>query len=145
MARKALYTSIDTTGPFFRDDPARTFRSNARSMLRQMALQGEADIKGQLAVSESSRAVISNKVKPPRVRAHVTAGIPFTLGGKQRLNGAIQVNVFVPNFGFTKKEGTALMAAYSRVERQTGAFARTTRRLRSSKKVNVEELLKGIA
>lgn len=145
MARKPLYTTIDTTGPFFKHDPGKTFRANARSMLRQMGLEGETDIKQQLRAGQSSRAVISNAVNPDRVAAHVTTGIPFSPTGKNKLNGAIQVNVYVPNFGYTKAEGTALMASYSRVERETHAFARTTRRLRASRAVNTAELLKDIA
>lgn len=143
MARPArLYSSVDLTGPFFTKDPAKTFRANARSMMRGLALEGEADIRAQLYMGEAGRAVISNKVRPARVREHVTAGIPFTPARAK--TGAIRVHVYVPNFRFTPREGRALMAAYSRVERQTGAFARTTRRMRRAKAINVAELLKGL-
>jgi hypothetical protein len=140
---KRLYTTIDTTGPFFTKMPGATFRANARSMLRQMALEGEQDIKANLKAGESNRAVISNKVKPVRVSGHVRAGIPYTPGKSK--TGVIKVNVYVPNVGFSPKEGRALMAAYSRVEAQTHAFRRTTARLRKAKAINVRELLKGIA
>lgn len=144
MARKPLYTTIDTSGPFFRYDPAKTFRGNARSMLRQMALEGEKDIRQQLASGEGGRAPISNDVSPSRVRLHVTAGIPFTPSGKNVKGAPIRVNVYVPNFGFSRDEARALMAAYSRVEAETHAFRRTTARLRRSRKANAAELLKGI-
>jgi hypothetical protein len=142
--RGPLYTTvIDNTGPFFTHDPAKTFRANARSMLRQLGLEGERDIKAQLKAGESGRAIISNKVSPDRVSAHVTTGVPYT--PTKSKTGAIQVNVYVPNFGMTKAQGKALMAAYGGLERRTHAFARTTRTLRSSRAVNAAELLKDIA
>jgi hypothetical protein len=142
VARPRLYTTIDTSGPFFTKNPGKTFRANARSMLRQMALQGEADIRQQLAAGDAARQPISNKVQPAHVSGHVRAGIPFT--ADKAKTGRIQVNVYVPNQGFTAKQGKALMAAYSRVEAETHAFRRTTQRLRRSKKVNAAELLKGL-
>ena len=148
MARTPLYTSISTSGPFFRNQPGATFRANARSMLRAMAIEGQDDIKGQLAAGEAKRAIISNGVQPTRVREHVTAGVPFTpTTGKRAtvFGGNIIVNIYIPNWGYTPEQGRALMAAYGGLARKTGAFARTARRLRSARAINVAELLRNIA
>jgi hypothetical protein len=136
-------TTIDKTGPFFTKDPAKTFRQNARSMMRAIALEGQTDVIAQLLVSQSGRAEISvASVTPRRVAAHVAASVPYTPG--QTKAGTIISHVYVPNFGYSPKEGRSLMAAYSEVERETGAFKRTTGRLRRAKAINRAELLKGL-
>jgi len=140
MARKPMYTTISRDGPFFARNPGKTFRANARSMMRAIAIEGQVDIIQQLLSGDSGRAPI--RQLGDHVSAHVAAGVPYTPGKSQ--TGQIKVNVYVPNFGYSKREGQSLMAAYSRVERQTKAFSRTTRRLRSAKKLNVAELLRGI-
>lgn len=138
--------NVTFSGPFFTKDPAKTFRANARSMMRGVSLEGEAAVKDILEAGESGRAPISNGVTPVRVSGHVASGIPYTpQGGKRSKTGAILVNVYVPNFGMTRNEGRALMAAYSRVEQETHAFRKTATRLRKARAINVAELLDGIA
>lgn len=143
--KPALYAQF--SGPFFTSDPTKTFRGNARSMLRQIALEGERIIAAELRSGEVGRSPIhARTVSPVRVSGHVTAGIPFTpVGGKAARRGNINVNVYVPNFGYTPKEARSLMAAYSRVEAETHAFRRTANALRRSRAVNVAELLRDIA
>jgi hypothetical protein len=136
---------IDFSGPFFTNDPGQTFRQNARRMERAMALEGEADVKQQMDAGAAGRAVISRGVNPERVSGHVRAAIPYSPGGKSKLNAAILVNVYVENRGFTGRQGQALMAAFSQVERETGAFRKTANRLKRSRAANVAELLKDIA
>lgn len=135
-----LYTTIDTTGPFFSKDPAKTFRSNARSMMRALAIEGQVDIRQQLMTGNASRQPV--RQLGDHVSDHVSAGVPYTPA--KSTTGVIKVNVYVPNFGYTKKQGQSLMAAYSRVEKQTHAFRRTTARLRKAKAINTAELLKGL-
>ncbi len=142
MARPSLYTKIDTSGPFFTKNPGKTFRANARSMLRAMAVEAEESIVSNLKSSDGGRAPISAGVKPAHVSGHVRAGVPHTPGKSQ--TGVIKVNVYVPNFGFSAKQGRALMAAYSRVEAKTRIFRRTTSALRRARSLNVGELLKGL-
>jgi hypothetical protein len=143
MARKPLTTTIDRSGPFFTNNPGKTFRQNARSMMRAIAIEGQTDVIAQLLVTQSGRDQISvASVQPRRVAGHVAAGVPYTPDRSK--TGQIRANVYVPNFGMSKKEAQSLMAAYSRVEGETGAFKRTTTRLRQAKAVNRAELLKGL-
>lgn len=140
MARTPLYTTIDSSGPFFTSNPGKTFRANARSMMRALAIEAQVDIAQQLRAGDPGRQEIS--ILGGHVSSRVTAGVPFTPAKAQ--SGRIFVNVYVPNFNLSKKEGQALMAAYSRVARSTGAFKRTAGRIRKAKAINVAELLRGI-
>jgi hypothetical protein len=141
VARRT-YRTITYDGPFFTKDPTKTFRGNARSMLRQMALEGARDVRAQLIPGEATRRPISVEIPRRRVSQHVAASVPYTPGASKV--GNILANVYVPNFGYSRKQGVALMAAYAEVARQTGAFPTTTRRLRRSRKANAAELLKGL-
>lgn len=138
---RGLITSIDMSGPFFTNDPRKTFRQNARVMLKAVSEEGEADVRLQMRSGESGRATISSKVTPDRVSGHVVGRVTALTGKPWQVTAVVSVN----NTGMTKRQGTALMAAASRVEAQTHAFRRTTGRLRKAKKVNAAELLKGIA
>lgn len=138
MARNA--TSIDLSGPFFTNDPRKTFRQNARVMLARLAEEGEQDVRVQQQASESTRAPISNKVTPDRVSGHVVGRVTALSGKRWALTAVVSVN----NRGQTEAGGIALMAAASRVEERTRAFRRTTYRLRKARAINAAELLKGI-
>ena len=140
MARKPLYTTIDLSGPFFTKDPSKTFRANARSMMRALVIEAQVDIDAQLIPGDSSRAEVS--ALGGHVSSRVAAGVPYTPGHSK--TGAILANVYVPNWGYTPKQARSLMAAYSRVAKTTGAFKRTAQRLRKAKALNVAELLKGL-
>lgn len=134
MARKTS-AGVDMTGPFFKSDPAKTFRKNIRAFMDEVAELGEADVKAQMKVGEGARAPI-RRLAPAHVSAYVV-GRTSNLSGKR---WAVTAVVSVNNSGFTKAQGISLMAAASEVERQTGAFARTTRRLRKAR----TNLLKGL-
>jgi len=121
-------------------DPAKTFRQNIRAFMDEVAAQGEADVKAQLAVSAANRAPI-RALPAQRVADHVR-GRTSNLSGKRWVVTAV---VSVNNSGFSKREGISLMAAASEVERQTGAFRRTSSRLRKVARRAEAVLLKGIA
>lgn len=136
-----LATTMNVKGPFFEHDPAKTFRQNIRVMLAAVAAEGRSDVIAQLEQGQAGRLPIGSGVEPERVSGHVVGRVA-SLGGKPwKVTAVVSVN----NSGFTPKQGIALMAAGSVVERRTGAFKRTTGRIRRSKHVNVDELLKGIA
>jgi hypothetical protein len=138
MARST--TTIDLSGPFFTKDPRKTFRPNARVMLKAIEEEGEADVRAQLRAGESGRVPISHGVTPNRVSAHVVGRVASLTGKPWQVTAVVSVN----NSGFSRQEGIALMAAASRVERETHAFRKTTNRLRRSRKANAAELLKGL-
>lgn len=137
MARRTI-TTIRYDGPFFRKDPARTFRQNIRTMLDATAQEGATDVRAQLAAGNASRAPI--RYIGDHVSAHVVGRV-HSLSGKP---WAVTAVVSVNNSGYSKRAGIALMAAASEVEGRTGAFRRTQTRVRRAKAVNAAELLKGI-
>jgi hypothetical protein len=94
-----------------------------------------------MRAGESGRLPISAGVTPNRVSGHVVGRTSSLVGKRWQATGVVSVQ----NRGYSREQGIALMAAASRVERQTGAFRKTTGRLRRAKKANVDALLKGIA
>ena len=114
---------------------------NIKVLMDALSEEGEADVKVQLQAGEGNRAPIARRVQPERVSGHVI-GRTESLRGR---NWEVTAVVSVQNQGFSKAQGTALMAAASRVEGQTHAFRKTTNRLRRARKINAAELLKGIA
>jgi len=140
MARPPMVTTIDLTGPFFTHDPAKTFRQNVRVLMRAVAAEGESDVKAQLKAGEGSRRPISHRVSPSRVSGHVVGRVTSLTGKPWAVSAAVSVN----NSGFTKAEGTALMAAASSLEGRVHAFRKTKNRVARSRKVNEAELLKGL-
>ena len=140
MARQPMTTTIDLSGPFFRADPSRTFRQNVRVMMRAVADEGESDVKAQLRAGEGSRRPISHGVSPSRVSGHVVGRVASLSGKPWAVSAAVSVN----NSGFSKAQGTALMAAASRLEGTVHAFRKTKNRIGRSRKVNEAELLKGL-
>jgi hypothetical protein len=135
-----ITTTIDLSGPFFTKDIRRTMRSNIEDLVAAIAEEAETDVSAQLAAGEAGRALISAGVQPARLSSHVIGRVR-SIGGKDWHRTAV---VSINNTGFTKKQGTALMAAASVVEGKTHAFRRTTARLRKSRAVNQAELLKGL-
>ncbi len=138
--RPGIATSIDLGGPFFRNDPGKTFRQNVQALMEDIATEGEADVKAQLRQGESSRAPL-RYVQPDRVAAHVVGRTQSLRGRQWQLNAVISVN----NTGLTARQGISLMAAASELERRSHVFRRTSTRLRKVNKLNAAELLKGIA
>ena len=137
MARTTFRTSITKHGPFFRRDPARTFRENAHDMMEAVARVGAEDVIGQLRSGESGRAPI--KRLGDRVSDHVAGEL------RRRPHGPnYTATVFVRNRGFTRKEAVSLMAAASSLESRVHAFRKTAGRISRDRGVNIDELLDGI-
>jgi hypothetical protein len=136
---RRIATSITYSGPFFTNDPAKTFGGTVRVMLKRMAEEGEADVQTQLRATDGARQPIASL--GDHVSDHVIGRVVSMKGKQWFYNARISVN----NSGFSKVEGTSLMAAAANVERQTHAFRRTATRLRKSRAINKAELLKGIA
>ena len=139
MATK-IATTIDMSGPFFRHDPRKTFRQNVRVMMAAIAAEGEDDVRAQLEAGQDRRAPISAGVQPARVSAHVVGRVQSLVGHPWAVTAVASVN----NSRLTKRQGIALMAAASVLERREHAFRRTAARLRRARAVNKAELLKGL-
>lgn len=139
MARKAITTTIDLSGPFFRNDPGKTFRQNVRLLMERIAEEGEADVTAQLRAGESSRAPIRRL--GDRVSDHVIGRTRSLTGKRWAVSAVVSVN----NSGLSQAQGISLMAAAASVEQRTRACRRTTSRLRRARAVNRAELLKGIS
>lgn len=135
-------SSISVEGPFFRNDPRKTFRQNGRVMLRGLEEEGSRDVESQYRAGQGQRAPISSGVTPNRVADHVEGRQVSTRGNPWQVTAVISVH---PAAGMGGRQAVALMAAASRVEGQTGAMRKTTARLRRARKINAAELLKGIA
>jgi hypothetical protein len=138
VPRAKPITTITYDGPFFRNDPAKTFRQNIRGMMDAVAAEGERDVVAQLRAGEASRRPVSNNVG--RVSEHVR-GRTRSLAGKR---WAVTAVVSVNNRGWSRAQGIALMAAAAGLERRVGAFRKTKNRIGRARKVNMAELLKGI-
>jgi hypothetical protein len=134
-----ITTTIKMDGPFFRKDPAKTFRQNVRVMMDAVAAEGEADVKAQLAQGAGSRAPIS--AIGDRVADHAVGRTSAISGKRWAVTAVVSVN----NAGWSRAQGISLMAAASRVEGTTHAFRRTTGRLKRARAINTDELLKDIS
>lgn len=131
-------TTFDLEGPFFRTDPAKTFRQNVRSMMDALAVEGARDAVAQLQVTEGSRAPLAYTTNQ-RVSWHVR-GRTSSLAGKR---WAVTAKVGPVSIG-SRREAMVLMAAASVLEGRLGVFRRTTSRLRKARAINAAELLKGL-
>lgn len=134
-----ITTTIDTSGPFFAKDPAKTFRQNVRVLMDAVAAEGEADVRAQITAGNSGRKPIA-ELGQDHVSAHVIGRTSNLRGRRWAVTAVVSVN----NSGFSPKEGISLMAAASSVESQTHAFRRTTGRIRRARALNQAELLKGL-
>lgn len=122
-------TSIKETGPFFKGDPAKTFRNNLHDMMEEIARAGRDDVIGQMVMGEGGRKPI--KKLGDRVADHVVGELRKRPAGHQ-----YTAVVFVRNSGFTKAEAISLMAAASRLEGSIHAFKRTFGRIRRTIKAD---------
>jgi hypothetical protein len=138
MARK-LVTTIDTSGPFFTHDPRKTFRGNIRLFMAAVADEGQRDVEAQLKSGQAEREPI-RLIQPNRVSGHVVGRTKSLTGKPWEVTAVISIN----NRGFTKKQGTRLMAAGSVLEHRIHAFRKTKNRLRRARAVNQVELLRGL-
>lgn len=131
-------SSITREGPFFRSDPRRTFRQNARRMLARVAEEGRADIIAQLAATSGRRAPISGI--GGRVAQHVVARSTAITGKPWQVTAVVSVNTT----GMTREASIATRAAGAEIEKRHHAFRRTTGRLRRARAVQTAELLRGL-
>ena len=142
MARRKIASSIDLSGPFFTNDPGKTFRQNGRVMLAAIAAEGGSDVKAQLVSAQAGRSPLAQPTfRGYRVSDHVVGRVKNLRGKPWAATAVVSVN----NSGYTKRQGMSLMAAASYLEGRNHVFRRTTSRLRKAKKLNAAELLKGIA
>lgn len=140
MARTKIASTIDMGGPFFTYQPGKTFRQNVRVLMADIAREGEADVKAQLAQGQATRKPM-RLVDPDRVSGHVVGRVKNLRGKPWALNAVVSVN----NSGLTKAQGQQLMAAAASIEARFHIFRRTSSRLRKANKTNAAELLKRIA
>jgi hypothetical protein len=123
---------VDLSGPFFRSDPAKTFRKNIRDFMDEIAKTGEADVVAQMRAGQGGRAEIRGG---GRVADYVR-GRTSSISGKR---WAVTAVVSVRPTG-DRKRAIAIMAAASEIEAREHIFRRTTSRLRKAK----TNLLKGL-
>lgn len=139
--------AIRFEGPFFKGDPARTFRQNVRLMMDRIAEEGES-------------AVLDNMGGGPEA----LAVRPYVRGRTSSLSGrrwAVSGTVSVETSGLAAKQAVRIMAiAAGRhkpvtstgrhigttlgVEGRTRVFRRVSTAMRRSRKANMDELLRGL-
>ena len=128
MAR--FVTTIRRTGPFFEKDPALTFRQNADRLMAAIAAEGEADVRAQTAQASKTPS---------------TEFLPGVVGRDHRLDGAPFKH---PGAVVSQTHVYPWKSAGSRQYRGgkfgKPIFRRTGGRIRSVRKVNQAELLRGI-
>ena len=129
-------SSIALDGPFFRNDPGKTFRQNARAMMEAVAKEGAKDVTGRMGNGRSRAPVsIGGGTVADRV-------VPLVAFNGQL--GDVTAVVLVATKGLSRREAIAVRAAGSEVETQTHAFRQMTTRMRRARAINQAELLKGI-
>jgi hypothetical protein len=130
------------SGPFFRKDPAKTFRQNVRAMMDAVAAEGEKDVKAQLAAGEGGRAPVTGWGTNTRTRMHV-AGRTKSLAGKRWAVTAV-VELRMPGSP-PRPRAISLRAAMAEIETASHPFRKTKNRIGRTRKTNMSELLKDIA
>lgn len=135
---RATTVSVDFSGPFFQKAPGKSFLQNVHKMMEAFAKEGADAAKSMLRQGEGSRELI--REVGDRVSDHVIGRVA-SRSGKQWAAAAV---VQVYNQGLSAGESRSLMAAASRVERQTGAIRNVTRQLRAAKAVLRANLTAGI-
>ena len=139
-SRNGVVTTIHLDGPFFRKDPAKTFRQNVRTMMDAVAAEGAKDVVAQLAEGESRRRPVSGGVEPARVADHVVGRTHNLRGKPWQVTAVVSAN----RAGLGRPQAIALTAAASVLEGRIHAFRKTKGRIGRTRKTNMSELLKGI-
>lgn len=137
MTATRYTTRITKTGPFFRGDPAATFRQNAHDLMKAVAREGVADVAGQLRIGDGERRPISGTTQ------HVSDYVAGELR-KAPPGPNYRAVTFVRNRGLSRERAVALMAAASTVESKVHAFRRSKGRIARARAINSAELLKGL-
>ena len=133
----AVKVQVDLSGPFFQRDPAATFGENVRRMLDGIAQEGERAIQAALGAG-TGRAPIS--LIGDRVAQHVVGRTRSLSGKRWAMTAVVSVN----NSGWSPRQGVALMAAASTLERRFHPFRKTASQLRSARAVLAANLTRGI-
>lgn len=152
MARISITTV--PKGPFFENDPEKTFDENVQAMMAAIAREGEQDLVAQLRAGESSRAPLRGV---GRVRAVGMRGrsIVYSASGDRvsayihgRVAGSVPWRRWAAISPFdrrnTERQAISVYAAAAQIQRTTRAFSRTASRLSRSSRAQAAELLKGI-
>lgn len=120
-------TSISLTGPFFKQQPSKTFRQNVRLMLEAMAEEGQEDVKVQYPVlTGAGQAGVVGRV-------HSLSGRPWAL-----------TMVISEQHVYPWPHGGQKQYRGGRTEAKHHMFRTTAGRLRRSRAVNKAELAKGL-
>jgi hypothetical protein len=135
VARLKLTGTIRYEGPFFTQDPGRTFAQNARAMMAAIAAEGEADVKARIA------SIPPRGVDTGETRRKFVGRVASHSGRRWRATAVIGI----PNVGMDADEAIHTYAAMASIERRYGPVAATSRALRQARAINAAELLKGIA
>lgn len=139
MPKPAVSATISKTGPFFKGDPVRRFRSNIKVMMDDVAAEGQKDVQNKLRSGQGRRAPVYALRRSSRARvADNVVGRTKSLSGKQwKVTATVSVNAA----GLPKAARTSLFVAAARVERQTGAFRRANVKIDKA----ASKLLEGVA
>lgn len=137
-----VVTTIDTSGPFFEKDAAKTYFENLRAMMEAWGAEGEKDVVAQMSAGESSRALVS--ILDERVSEHVL-GRAFSVAppGKNWWETAV-VSVNAKGGGLGRDQAIALLAASKEIESRYHPFRKTASRLRRARAVQQANLTKGL-
>lgn len=127
--------SVTFTGPFFAKDPAKTLRNNIRDMLEEIAETAEREVRQQLSAGEGSRATLA-AIPNGRVSHFVRGRVASLTGKPWKLHAVISPDTS----RLSATQAISVMAAASKLERRTHAFARTSRAIRAGRK----DLAKGL-
>jgi hypothetical protein len=140
VARKGVVTTIKMGGPFFRKDPAKTFRQNVRVMMDAIAAEGEKDVKAQLEAGNARRLPIA-RLGDAHVSDHVVGRTKSLTGRRWAVTALVSAN----RPGLSRAQSISLRAAASSLETRGHAFRKTKNRIGRTRKTNMSELLKDIA
>lgn len=122
-------------GPFFRADPGRRFRENARVSMRQVARDGARRAIALLRAGQGRRRPLSIG---GRVADHIIGRTASLTGRRWQVTAVVSVNAA----GVSGRDRVALYGAAARVERETHAFRDATESIRRIRFEN--DLLAGI-
>lgn len=126
-------------GPFFRADPAATFRQNCRTLLEGIVTEGAEDMRAAYRSNSTGRRLVRGT--GDRVADHVRGRIRSLGGRPWALTGVASVSPA----GLSRDAGVSLLAAASRLETRHKATKRSAARARRSGRAAMRNLLDGIA
>ena len=160
MARQSLTAKVTAKGPFFAQDPQKTWHQNVQQMMDGIAAEGERAVVALLRAGQGGRRPLSFS-SDSRVADYVVGRTRSQNGKRWAVTAVISPSTKTltahHEYGLVLRAGrirsvrtrsygpaVALMAAGSEIETQTGVFRKVTAVLRRAKSVNVTELLRGL-